>query len=181
MVLSEWCIQNSESLSNKSILELGAGAGLAGIIVFKFSKLKSMWMSDCHELVINLLKENVLLNYDKKLCVDSKDVILKLSQDSKELGKKILTFFFINMKMKIYMIITGIVNLLWEDVENFSKLNIPYPDIVIAADVLYDASIFSGLLKSFVYFLNAKENCEILLVSTIRNQETIDTFMKLLG
>lgn len=68
----------------------------------------------------------------------------------------------------------------WENVEEFSQLNIQYPDIVIAADVLYDTSIFSGLLKAFRYFLKAK-NCEILLVSTIRNQETIDAFIKLLG
>lgn len=93
LVLSEWCIQNSKNLSNKSIFELGAGAGLAGIVISKFCKLKSMWMSDCHELVINLLKENVSLNFDEKLCALSGD-ILKLTHDSTEIGKISNNFLF---------------------------------------------------------------------------------------
>lgn len=63
MVLAEWCIKNKSIFQNKSILELGAGVGLAGITVNLKCQPSRVYLTDCHESVLAILKKNVQLNF----------------------------------------------------------------------------------------------------------------------
>ncbi|XP_077299942.1 protein-lysine N-methyltransferase EEF2KMT [Arctopsyche grandis] len=164
VILSEWCMQNAESLFDKNILELGSGAGLVGILTYKLCQPKYMCMSDCHEAVLGLLEQNVSINQDDD------DECLNLAH-----GNAIMQMSKRNTTKRL-----GIIKLPWEEVEDFPSKTVPYPDLVVAADVVYDSSIFQPLIGAFKYFLNAKRKCEIILVNTIRNTNTIDLFSKYL-
>lgn len=54
-------IMDSYALSGKHILEIGAGLGLASLVVHK--RQGNMTASDCHPLSHAFLKENLLLNH----------------------------------------------------------------------------------------------------------------------
>jgi tRNA1(Val) A37 N6-methylase TrmN6 len=49
----------------RSVLELGSGVGLLGLMCLKFKKLKSFVFSDSHVLVIKQIKNNLDLNTEK--------------------------------------------------------------------------------------------------------------------
>lgn len=78
--------------------------------------------------------------------------------------------------------ISEVLKLSWEEVsvKTFDEI-IPAPDILLAADVVYDPSIFKILTDAFYYFLNAKNNSQIILACTVRNSETLESFIKLLS
>ncbi|KAJ8318061.1 hypothetical protein KUTeg_003152 [Tegillarca granosa] len=61
--LAEWIFENSKTLTNKSVLELGSGLGLTGICVCKCCQLKSYTFTDCHPQVLFLLMKNIELNF----------------------------------------------------------------------------------------------------------------------
>lgn len=71
------------------------------------------------------------------------------------------------------------IDLPWENVdENIKKsLNI---DIVIAADVIYDSSLFPALINALKLLLNTA-NCYGIIAMTIRNETTINEFFKQLS
>ncbi|CAL1281558.1 unnamed protein product [Larinioides sclopetarius] len=61
--LSEWCIRNKSHFENKTILELGSGIGLLGIIILKFCNPKKYIFSDKSEEVLKLLSSNIKINF----------------------------------------------------------------------------------------------------------------------
>lgn len=62
-MLSDWILCNKELFHNKRILELGSGVGFTGITVGKFCSSKSITLTDCHSNVLNLLVENIKINF----------------------------------------------------------------------------------------------------------------------
>ncbi|GBN98573.1 Protein-lysine N-methyltransferase EEF2KMT [Araneus ventricosus] len=61
--LSEWCIRNKSYFQNKTILELGSGIGLLGIIILKFCDPAKYIFSDKSDEVIKLLSSNIKINF----------------------------------------------------------------------------------------------------------------------
>lgn len=64
LVLAEWCIANKSIFENKTVLELGAGVGLAGITVNLKCQPSRILLTDCHETVLALLEKNVQLYFN---------------------------------------------------------------------------------------------------------------------
>ncbi|KAF8767974.1 Protein-lysine N-methyltransferase EEF2KMT like protein [Argiope bruennichi] len=60
--LSEWCIRNRSYFESKTILELGSGIGLLGIIVLKFCDPEKYIFSDKSKEVLKLLSSNIKIN-----------------------------------------------------------------------------------------------------------------------
>ncbi|XP_043091238.1 protein-lysine N-methyltransferase EEF2KMT [Puntigrus tetrazona] len=79
LYLSEWALENTHIFKNKTVLELGSGIGLTGIVVCRSSSLTKYIFSDCHQAVLRTLKGNIancLTNCDSgsaSVCVEDLD------------------------------------------------------------------------------------------------------------
>lgn len=68
--LIDWAVQHKDLLAGKDIIELGSGTGLAGLLIFRLCQLKSLCLTDCHQKVLDLLKENIRLNQELSITVE---------------------------------------------------------------------------------------------------------------
>ncbi|XP_044733571.1 protein-lysine N-methyltransferase EEF2KMT [Chrysoperla carnea] len=140
--LAEWCIQNNHLFDSKNIFELGSGVGLLGIVLSKKTTAKEIWLSDCHSQVLNKLCKNIKLNTTDYKIIDEIDLeqfdllksgrtLLKAVSDGVE-GQK--TF--------------GVKLFDWVDVSTPGLFSDLFCDYVLAADVVYDSSVFEHLLRN---------------------------------
>lgn len=59
---------------------------------------------------------------------------------------------------------------------------LPLPDLIIAADVIYDNSLFRALCQTIDrIFTKCQNQCEMLLVNAVRNEKTQTAFFDLLS
>ncbi|KAK7167625.1 hypothetical protein R3I94_001881 [Phoxinus phoxinus] len=59
LYLAEWALGNTHIFKSKTVLELGSGIGLTGIVVCRSSSLTKYIFSDCHQTVLQRLKDNI--------------------------------------------------------------------------------------------------------------------------
>lgn len=65
--------------------------------------------------------------------------------------------------------------------ENSQNIQLEAIDLIIAADVVYDKSVFEDLTSTILNVFNANENkCQLILASTIRNESTYSEFKEYL-
>lgn len=64
--------------TSRSILELGCGLGLTGIFTCMECKPHRYIFSDCHYLVLDRLKENIMLNFEDS---DNYNINIKYASD----------------------------------------------------------------------------------------------------
>jgi protein-lysine N-methyltransferase EEF2KMT len=162
--LSEFVLANKKLLEGQTVLELGAGLGLLGLVAAKEIDLKRIYMSDCHPEVLNILVENIKINFN---------------QSSEQLPDDEPT---IRLRMKTDQFELGVLQLPWEDCEElqvFDKCGTP--DVLLAADVVYDSSIFEPLLNVVNMIFSKNENLLFILCCTLRDPETLTSFLTLLG
>ncbi|XP_059549060.1 protein-lysine N-methyltransferase EEF2KMT isoform X4 [Myotis daubentonii] len=62
LYLAEWAIENPAAFTHRTVLELGSGAGLTGLAICKMCHPRAYIFSDCHSLVLEQLRGNILLN-----------------------------------------------------------------------------------------------------------------------
>ncbi|KAK1344795.1 hypothetical protein QTO34_013496 [Cnephaeus nilssonii] len=62
LYLAEWAIENPAAFTHSTVLELGSGAGLTGLAICKMCHPRAYVFSDCHSLVLEQLRGNILLN-----------------------------------------------------------------------------------------------------------------------
>lgn len=150
-------------MNNKTILELGSGIGLTGLIVNKDCNPKKIYLTDCHDAVLDRLRENVKLNVNaNKFNVNSN--FYENSSKTKHSKESQIE----------------ILNLPWEKVTEEVAENLA-PDILLAADVVYDPDLFESLATAIQYFLLNKKTCKAILACTERNQETLNKFLLVIG
>lgn len=142
--LANWMCENAKLFENKSILELGSGTGLTGIVAAKQCALSRITLTDCHSQVLRLLEENVALNGCRRDTVR----VLHLNWDSPSL----------------------------DNVDGLS----PPPDYVLAADVVYDETIFQPLVNVLTLLSSRNSRIKIILASTVRNSNTLTEFLALI-
>lgn len=167
--LSEFILSNKNYFKGKSILELGSGAtGFVGMTLLKSTEAHQICLSDCHDVVIRNLIENVKLNLDGH--VESLETSLLVRQRLKLNNAKDL----------------GILALPWEEIDDHRSelMSICTPHIILAADVVYDETIFDPLLRclnSLFSSDNGEHSPEFILSQTIRNEATFHKFRELLS
>ncbi|CAF3265184.1 unnamed protein product [Rotaria sp. Silwood2] len=62
--LGDYLMKRIHLLENKRIIELGAGSGLLGLALLKYSdKILSYTFTDYSPMILNLLRQNILLNF----------------------------------------------------------------------------------------------------------------------
>lgn len=164
--LAEWCLMNKSSLMNKKILELGSGIGLTGLTVINTCSPKQYTFSDCHPIVMNLLFKNLVTNFSNRANFEQFST-KENSDESFEFEGKF------NRQTEVRA-----VNLKWEEMNNYLiDNNDGVPEVVIAADVLYDSSNFSALANALEILLIHHQCDYAIIAATVRNSNTIRQFL----
>lgn len=156
--LAEWCTENEIALSGKIVLELGCGVGLTGLSVIKRCSPKKYIFTDCHRTVLDTVSENVQLNLPNNTRIVSCDGRLRL-------------------QLKYNCTDVQVMDLKWEDVDEYVKEKWDVPDIIIGADILYDTDSFCTLISALKTFFFASDSGHAIIAATIRNVDTISQFL----
>lgn len=165
MVLSEWCIENIPQFHKKTVLELGCGVGLTGMSIISVCSPNQYLFSDCHQTVLDMLCENVKLNFLANKQCQSLDTRHKTSR--------------LKLQLKYEQTDIHIIELKWDDIDKYIIEGFSQPDIIIAADILYESALFTSLIAGLKYLLTS--NNYAVLAATIRNEDTISQFLEQLG
>ncbi|XP_029172139.1 protein-lysine N-methyltransferase EEF2KMT isoform X2 [Nylanderia fulva] len=165
VVLSDWCAENIEQFHKKNILELGCGVGLTGMSIISVCSPKQYIFSDCHPTVLDMLCENVKLNFP-----------LNKQHKLSNMCDKPLR---LKLQLKYEQTDIQIIDLKWEDIDKYVTENFSQPDVIIAADILYESDSFDSLTLGLKHLLTS--NNYAVFAATIRNEDTISQFLKHLG
>ncbi|XP_069342289.1 protein-lysine N-methyltransferase EEF2KMT isoform X3 [Eulemur rufifrons] len=156
LYLAEWAIENPAAFTDRTVLELGSGAGLTGLAICKTCRPRAYIFSDCHSRVLEQLRGNVLLNG------------LSLEPD--------ITANSESPRVTV-------AHLDW-DVATVSQLSAFHPDVVIAADVLYCPEIILslvGVLRRLSACRRDQRAPDVYVAFTVRNPDTCRLFTTELG
>ncbi|XP_077275759.1 protein-lysine N-methyltransferase EEF2KMT [Temnothorax americanus] len=164
VVLSQWCAENKGQFFGKNVLELGCGVGLTGMSVISVCSPKQYVFSDCHPTVLGMLCENVKLNF----LLNERCKLLKTSETSR-----------LKLQLKYEQIDIQVIDLKWEDTDKYISEGSSQPDIIIAADILYENNSFGSLTSGLRHFLTSSNFA--IIAAIIRNEDTISQFLELLG
>lgn len=157
-------MENCGIFHGRTVLELGCGLGLAGLVVVKSCNPLKYIFTDGHPEVLRLLRYNLMLN------VESHSQGNKREKNCSKNSHSASNFSWNDTK-----IITE--DLDWESRNSIEKFK---PDIVIAADVIYDPEIVKSLLGVLFYFLSCQTtNAPFAVIAcSVRNEETHVGFLK---
>ncbi|CAH1185685.1 unnamed protein product [Phyllotreta striolata] len=158
LALSEWIIYNKDQFNEKIVLELGSGIGLTGLVLSKTCEAKQIYLTDCHETVLENLRENTEINL-----VDTSSTV-----DNYKFLKVLCT----RKNVSVF-------NLPWEDFDMEICKDLGNIDVVIGADIIYDKDLFQSLLNAM---RRLKEFCGVkkfIFSCTERNVETLEGFLHL--
>lgn len=163
-MLSQWCVENRGQFCGKNILELGCGVGLTGMSVISICSPRQYIFSDCHLTVLDTLCENIKLNF--------------LSNERCKLLNTPETTSKLKLQLKYEQIDIQVIDLKWEDIDEYIS-GLSQPDIIIAADILYESNSFGSLTSGLKRLLTS--NNYAIFAATIRNEDTISQFLEHLG
>lgn len=126
---------------------------------------KQYVFSDCHPTVLGMLCENVKLNFlSNERC--------KLSNTSETTSK-------LKLQLNYEQVDVQVINLKWEDIGKYVSEGLLRPDVIIAADILYESNSFDSLTSGLKCLLTS--NNYAIFAATIRNEDTISQFLEHLG
>ncbi|KAJ8917793.1 hypothetical protein NQ315_010699 [Exocentrus adspersus] len=171
LVLSEWALSNVEAFKNKTVLELGSGVGLTGLTVAMECSPKTVYLTDCHSLVLQTLSSNVKLNIDKDTTTDNDNDSIKTSEDFKPIQKKCV--YRSSEKRKVF-----VLNLPWEEINKESCRELRTINTVIAADVVYDSELFDPLITALKCLAGVCSVDQFIFSCTERNKNTLEEFLE---
>lgn len=63
MLLSQYLQRHSQDFKGLSVLEVGSGIGVSGIMVAKYADTKRVVLSDYSQIVVDVLEDNVKMNF----------------------------------------------------------------------------------------------------------------------
>ncbi|KAM6407836.1 protein-lysine N-methyltransferase EEF2KMT [Rhynochetos jubatus] len=168
--LTEWAIENSAVFRDRTVLELGSGIGFTGIAVCKTCDPKMYVFSDHHPGVLKQLTENIRLNG----FVLEPQATRHIQTEPR--GQEGDTTNRQNPKLIVAELDWGAVT-----AKELSDLQ---PDVVIAADVVYDPEAISaliGVLQKLSPSRAGSKPPEAYIALTIRNPDTYHLFQAELG
>ncbi|XP_014277194.1 protein-lysine N-methyltransferase EEF2KMT isoform X2 [Halyomorpha halys] len=146
--LANWSFSQLELFKNKTVIELGCGSGLTGLVILNAKLLPKKYIfTDCHPLVLDQLKHNLNINISGK--------------DWPRLADKT---------------VVDVVEFNWEETLNTNLENFKEADLIIGADIVYDKSLILSLSSILEKLLDDSAKLAVI-ACTVRNQETVDTFI----
>ncbi|NXL33749.1 EF2KT methyltransferase, partial [Glaucidium brasilianum] len=163
--LAEWAMEASEVFSNRTVLELGSGIGFTGIAICKTCNPKTYIFSDYHPCVLKQLTENIRLNG----FVLEPEATQRTPTESQ--GQEAEAGNYQTTKLIV-------AELDWGSVTEKQLLDLQ-PDVIIAADVVYDPEIIValvGMLQKLSTFRADRKVPEVYIAFTIRNPDTYHLF-----
>ncbi|NWU68300.1 EF2KT methyltransferase, partial [Pterocles burchelli] len=163
--LAEWAAENSMVFSDRTVLELGSGIGFTGIAVCKTCSPKAYIFSDCHPCVLQQLAENIRLNS----FVLEPGTPHHTPTESQDPEAEATNY----QKPKLI-----VAELDWGSVTEKELLGLQ-PDVVVAADVVYDPEIALALIGVLQKLSSCRADTkppEVYIASTIRNPDTYHLF-----
>ncbi|NXG55810.1 EF2KT methyltransferase, partial [Hemiprocne comata] len=160
--LAGWAMEHVELFSNRTVLELGSGMGFTGIAICKTCNPKTYIFSDCHHCVLNQLRGNIRLN----------GFVLEPEEaaghtQTKPQGPEAGAANYPKPQLVV-------AELDWGSVTEKQLLGLQ-PDVIIAADVVYDPEITSALLGMLQKLSPSQADRtppEVYVAFTIRNPDT---------
>ena len=138
------------SLESNTILELGCGTGYLAVLCAKYLKTTHITTTDGFDRVVDDLAENLSLN-ELKISPRIRTRLLKWGKDS----------FAENCG------------------NDDTFLEGKAPDVILGADVTYDAAALPALCETLEDLLAAYPKTQILIASTVRNEDTFKKFLDL--
>ncbi|KAL6258433.1 hypothetical protein P5V15_010389 [Pogonomyrmex californicus] len=165
VILNEWCAENKERFYGKTILELGCGVGLTGMSVVSTCCPKQYIFSDCHPMVLDMLCDNVKLNF--------------LSNERCKLLNTREATSRLQLQLKYEQTDIQVIDLKWEDIDRYVTDGSSHPDVIIAADILYESNSFDSLASGLKCLLTPDNYA--IFAATIRNEDTVTQFLEHLG
>ncbi|XP_040212926.1 protein-lysine N-methyltransferase EEF2KMT [Rana temporaria] len=159
LFLAEWAIENVDIFRNRTVLELGSGIGLTGLVICKSCFPKKYMFSDCHQKVLSKLRENIHLN----------GFVLTDEDDYTKTPERVKDSDTVQM---------SVLELDWESIKEQQLSHID-ADVIIAADVVYDPDVitsFSNILCKLLLCKKVEKRLHIFVASTVRNSETYKLF-----
>ncbi|XP_054067897.1 protein-lysine N-methyltransferase EEF2KMT isoform X5 [Rissa tridactyla] len=167
--LAQWAIENNSAFRDRTVLELGSGIGFTGIAICKTCHPKAYVFSDCHPAVLQQLAENIRLN----------GFVLEPGKtrhiQTEPQGQEEEATNYQNPKLNPRLIVA---ELDWGSVTEKQLLDLQ-PDVVIAADVVYDPEIILaliGMLQKLAACRVARKAPEVYIAVTVRNPDTYHLF-----
>ncbi|KAJ0401896.1 hypothetical protein ATCC90586_009018 [Pythium insidiosum] len=157
--LAEYALAHRELFEQRSVLELGAGVGITGIILGKCVAARRLLLSDYAPKVMQNLRYNIEINA--------------------QLGRPYLA----------HDVAAEVIDWeTWQPAEEGSDDTIR-PDILLAGDCVYDVSTFPSLVRVLHAFLGPRQEQpsapspyrEAIFAATIRNQATFEAFLSTLA
>lgn len=149
-MLLEYLLDKPSIINGRRVLELGAGLGLLGIGLSTSQCPPSHYtLTDLHPTVLDTLKHNVSINIpaaggdggNAALAVDD-------AGEADEIQKEVA-------KVKRAAVIVDVERLDWEDKEQLELWTQKPPyDLILAADVVFDPSLYRPLLRTICSCLN---------------------------
>ncbi|KFQ93278.1 Protein FAM86A, partial [Nipponia nippon] len=163
--LAEWAIENPAVFSHRTVLELGSGIGFAGIAICKTCNPQRYVFSDCHPRVLRQLTENIRLNG----FVLEPETTPRIQAESR--GQEAEARNSPQPELIV-------AELDWGSVTE-KQLSDLQPDVVIAADVVYDPEIILaliGMLQKLSACRADRKPPEAYIAFTVRNPGTYHLF-----
>jgi len=178
IILSRWINYNNDVIKDKTVLEIGAGLGLLGMVAAKYSS--HVTMTDYNETVLQTLVKNVeinsrnnTINEDADLlggyraALPSKDNIDVFYHDWDTLDIEPFTFSYVPCSPYGNIIDSKTVNVTTKENadDNYAPLTFPTIDInkmydvVIASDMICCENDAVGIAKSVKTFLKPNGIC----------------------
>lgn len=157
LALADFMLRNPDITRNKSALELGAGTGLCGLIIMKMCQPRHLILSDGSDACVQLMSENIKRNFPNA---------------SEQASHK----FAINDQIVECSVIP------WHCINEMDEVTSLKPDLLFAADVVYDDTCFDDLSFAIDFVFNLQQNkVQMYLAATVRNEHTLKGFLSTLG
>lgn len=137
---------------------------MTGLVVSFNCEPKKYYFTDCHHTVLETLSENIRLNVKNNIDLFTDNSFASSQAKIRINGKSDLE----------------VLNLPWELVNLESKI-IKEVDVILAADVVYDSSLFDSLCDAIRCFLLYGRCKKVYLACTERNRDTLLDFLCHLG
>ncbi|XP_068003365.1 protein-lysine N-methyltransferase EEF2KMT isoform X2 [Melanerpes formicivorus] len=159
--LAEWAVLNPLLFTHRTILELGSGAGFTGIAICKACRPRRYIFSDCHPWVLHQLTQNICLNgFSPGPAAAAHTQGQSQAQGAAGASGQAPQVM--------------VADLDWGSVTQ-SQLLALQPEVILAADVIYDPEIILALIGMLQKLSTCRADGkppEVYIAATIRNPDT---------